>query len=127
VCCSAISIGRRVVIRPGCQLMAVVDGPITIEDDALLGSGVHIYVSKHCFDDTNVPIIDQGHDPPAAVLIKRGCWIGANTVILPGVTIGENAIIGAGSVVTRSIPARALAAGCPARVIRQVDNALGSP
>jgi acetyltransferase-like isoleucine patch superfamily enzyme len=127
VCCSAISIGRRVVIRPGSQLMAVADGAITIEDDVLLGSGVHIYVSEHCFDDANVPIIDQGHYPPVAVLLKRGCWIGANTVILPGVTIGENAIIGAGSVVTRSIPEKVMAAGCPARVVRQIGSAARSP
>jgi acetyltransferase-like isoleucine patch superfamily enzyme len=120
VVCSAISIGRRVVIRPGSQLMAAPNGGITIEDDVLIGAGVHIYVSNHRFDDAEIPIIDQGHYQPAAVLLKRGCWIGANAVILPGVTIGQNAIVGAGSVVTRSVPDKVVAAGCPARIIRQI-------
>jgi len=125
VVCSEISIGRRVVIRPGSQLMADPTAGITIEDDVLLGTGIHIYVGNHRFDDVNVPIINQGHYAPAAVLVKKGCWVGANTIILPGVTIGENAVIGAGSVVTKNIPDRVLAAGCPARVIREIDGTRG--
>jgi acetyltransferase-like isoleucine patch superfamily enzyme len=100
--------------------MAAEEGGITIEDDVLIGAGVHIYVNNHRCDDPDIPVIDQGHHPPAAVVLKRGCWIGANSVILPGVTIGRNAIIGAGSVVTSSVPDKVVAAGCPARVIRQI-------
>jgi acetyltransferase-like isoleucine patch superfamily enzyme len=122
VACSKISLGRRVVVRPGSYLMAESDGEITIEDDVLMGAGVHIYVNNHRFDDRAVPIIDQGYLPPEPVLLKKGCWVGANVVILPGVTIGENSVIGAGSVVTRSIPDRVLAAGCPARVIREIGS-----
>lgn len=125
VACSKISIGRRVVVRPGSQLMAESHGEITIEDDVLLGAGVHIYVNNHRFDNANIPVIDQGYYPPKPVLLKRGCWVGANAIILPGVTIGENAVIGAGSVVTRSIPDRVLAAGCPATVIREIGAGLG--
>ena len=124
-CCSNIELGDRVTIRPGTMLFAgYPDGPgrITIEDDVMLGSGVHIYVGNHRFDAVDVSIIDQGHYPAEPVMLRRGCWIGANAIILPGVTIGENAVVGAGSVVTKSIPDRVLAAGNPARVIRQIGE-----
>ena len=88
----------------------------------MLGSGVHIYVDAHKFDDPNVPIIDQGDRPPASVVLRRGCWIGANAIILPGTTIGENSVVGAGSVVTRSIPDQVMAAGNPAGVIRSLKK-----
>jgi acetyltransferase-like isoleucine patch superfamily enzyme len=123
VVCSQISLGRRVVIRPGCMLFANPTGTITIEDDVMLGSGVHIYVGNHRFDDPTIPIIEQGHTASAAVLLQRGCWVGANVVVLPGVTIGANAVVGAGSVVTRSIEPRVLVAGNPARFVRSLKKA----
>lgn len=126
VACSRISLGRRVVIRPGCMLFADpradADGFIVIEDDVMLGSGVHVYVANHRFDDTDIPIIDQGHHQPAPVTIRRGAWIGAGCILLPGVTIGENSVVGAGSVVTRDVPARTLCAGNPARLIKQLKG-----
>lgn len=121
--CSGISIGKRVVIRPGCMLHAnpeVPDVGITIEDDVMLGPGVHVYLDKHNFDDPSVPIIEQGDALPRAVVLKRGSWVGACAIILPGVIVGENSVVGAGSVVTRSVPARTLVAGNPARVIREI-------
>ena len=123
--CSNISIGRRVVIRPGCMLFAVPDGGITIEDDVMLGSGVHIYVGNHRFDDTSRPILDQGHSATRPVVLERGCWVGANAILLPGVTIGRNAVVGAGSVVTRSVPPCVVAAGNPAAVIRHLAAVTG--
>jgi acetyltransferase-like isoleucine patch superfamily enzyme len=125
ICCSRISIGRKVVIRPGCMLFADPrkDGAgITIENDVLIGSGVHFYTSNHKFEDPNVPIIDQGNYKSKEIMIKTGSWIGANAVILPGVTIGENSVVGAGSVVTSSIPARVVAAGNPAKIIRHLGE-----
>lgn len=121
VTCSKISLGRRVVIRPGVMLFAYPhgeDGQIVIEDDVLMGSGVHIYSGNHAFSDTSRDIIDQGHDPAADVVVRRGAWIGAQAILLPGVEIGEGAVVGAGSVVTRSVPAGAIAVGNPARPIR---------
>jgi acetyltransferase-like isoleucine patch superfamily enzyme len=59
----------------------------------------------------------------APIVIKRGCWIGQNVVIMPGVTIGELSIIGANSVVTGNIPPRSIAVGAPARVIKTWDAA----
>lgn len=91
---------------------------ITIEDDVLIGSSVHFYVNNHCFDDTEKPIIDQGHYPSEPILVKKGAWIGAASVILPGVVIGRNAVVGAGSIVTKSVPDRVVVAGSPARIIK---------
>lgn len=125
IACSKISLGRRVVIRPGCMLFAdpARDGAgIVIEDDAMLGSGVHIYVGNHRFDDVTKPIIDQGHYPSEPVRLMKGAWVGANCVLLPGVTVGEGAVVGAGSIVARDVPPHCVAAGNPARVIRQLAD-----
>lgn len=126
--CSKISIGKRVVIRPCSHLhgaSANLDVSITIEDDVLIGSGVHIYVTNHNFDNPEIPIYYQGHYPSEPVVLKKGCWIGANVIILPGVTVGENSVIGAGSVVTRSVPDRVVAAGIPVKVIKSLENTAG--
>jgi len=125
VSCSKISLGDRVIIRPNCMLFADVrhgGAGIIIEDDVMLGSGVHIYVHNHKFDDCSVPIIDQGYYPSKQVLIEKGSWVGACSIILPGVTIGRNAVVGAGSVVTKNVPALTLVAGNPARLIRKIEN-----
>lgn len=122
--CSKIYIGKRVVIRPCSHLHGAssnLDISIKIEDDVLIGSGVHIYVSNHNFNDPAIPIYYQGHHPSKPVVLKRGCWIGANAIILPGVTIGENSVVGAGSVVTRSVSPRTVVAGAPARVIKSLE------
>jgi acetyltransferase-like isoleucine patch superfamily enzyme len=123
VVCSKIALGRRVVIRPGTMLFADPrsDGAgIVIEDGAMLGSGVHVYVANHRFNDSATSIIDQGHHDSKAVVLRKGCWIGANSVILAGVEIGENSVVEAGSVVTKSVPPRSLAVGSPAKVIKRL-------
>src|SRR5208337_3636665 len=94
VSCSRICIGANVVVRPGSMLFADSrpDGAgITIDDGVLLGSGVHIYVANHRFDTPGVPILDQGHETAQEVVLRRGCWIGAHAIPLPGVEIGEGA------------------------------------
>jgi acetyltransferase-like isoleucine patch superfamily enzyme len=121
--CSKIEIGARVIIRPQCMLFGdsiTAEKTITIEDDVMMGSGVHIYVSNHRFDRMDIPLIDQGHYLPKPVVLKKGCWIGANVIILPGVEIGENTVIGAGSVVTKSFPKGVVAAGNPAKLIKAI-------
>jgi acetyltransferase-like isoleucine patch superfamily enzyme len=125
VCCSKISLGNRVVIRPGCMLFADprnIGASIVIENDVMLGSGVHIYVHNHRFDDPSMPVIDQGYHQSKPVLLEQGSWIGAGAIILPGVTIGRNAVVGAGSVVTRDVPACTVAAGNPAKVLRKIGK-----
>lgn len=126
VACSKISIGKGVIIRPGTMLFAdprdEYDGRIIIEDDVMIGSGVHMYVANHKFDDTTLPIIEQGHLPPKSITIKNGSWIGSNTILLPGVVIGKNAVVGAGSIVTRSVPDFCVAVGNPAKIIKNLKK-----
>jgi len=126
IACSKISIGSRVIIRPGCMLFADPregdGGTITLEDDVLIGSAVHIYVSNHDFRDPFTSIIDQGHCPPRSVVVRRGAWIGAGVIILPGVSIGRNSVIGAGAIVTRDVPSFSVAVGNPARVIKTLPE-----
>jgi acetyltransferase-like isoleucine patch superfamily enzyme len=122
--CSRISIGSRVIIRPGSMLFADPEPGgegITIEDDVLMGAGVHVYTGNHRFDSLKKPIIDQGFTPSRQVILRRGCWIGARTILLAGVEVGENAVVGAGSLVTKSIPPGVVAIGNPARVLRATD------
>lgn len=123
--CSKISLGNRVIIRPGSMLHGAsnnLDISIRIEDGAMLGPGCHIYVTNHTFSNLSIPIIDQGHGPSELVVIKRGAWLGANVIVLPGVTIGENSVIAAGAVVTKSIPDHVMAAGVPAKVIKSLKD-----
>ena len=96
VACSKIDIGTGVVIRPATMIFADprTDGAgIVIEDFVLIGSGVHIYTANHSFADPSKPVFEQGHAESAAVALRRGCWIGAGAIILPGVEIGENAVV----------------------------------
>ncbi len=114
------------VIRPGTMLLADAghpEGTITIEDDVLMGIGIHVYTTDHEFTDITRPIIAQGDRPAESVLIKRGSWIGANVILLPGITIGRNCVIGAGSIVTKSVPDFCVAVGNPAKVIRTLSSA----
>ena len=95
-------------------------GGITIGNHVLIGPNVGIYTPEHAFD----PVLRaQGYEHSEPVTICDNVWIGGSVVILGGVTIGENTIIGAGSVVTRDIPANSFAAGNPCRVIREITEA----
>lgn len=122
--CSKISIGNRVVIRPGTFLFADPTeggGGIVIEDEVLIGAGVHFYTNNHAFSDVNKTIFEQGYPEPKqtdAITLRRGCWIGACSIILPGVEVGENAVVGAGTIVTKSVPPRVVFAGNPGRIIK---------
>jgi acetyltransferase-like isoleucine patch superfamily enzyme len=123
ICCSKIELGSHVVLRPGVMLFADPreEGEgISIEDKALIGSSVHMYVSNHHYGEKHKPIYDQGHSNSKGIVIKKGAWIGANVTILPGVTVGMNSVVGAGSVVTTSIPDFSVAVGNPAKVIKQI-------
>ena len=97
ITCSKIHIGNNVIIRPNTMLFADPRkgdaGSIIIEDDVMIGSGVHIYVANHRFDDISQPIILQGHSDAKSVILKKGCWIGANSIILAGVIVGENSTV----------------------------------
>ena len=114
------------VIRPGSYLFAdprVGGGGILIEEKVLIGPAVHFYTNNHKFSDSSRPIYEQDYPNPTekdSIILKQGCWIGAGSIILPGVTIGKNTVVGAGSVVSKSFPDFVVAAGNPARVIRTI-------
>lgn len=114
-----IVIGNRVTSTGGLTLAAM--QAITIEDDVMFAGNVFVTDGSHGLEHTDLPYKFQPMSRIAPVTIRRGCWIGQNAVILPGVTIGEMAIVGANSVVTRDVPARSIVAGSPARVLKQWD------
>jgi acetyltransferase-like isoleucine patch superfamily enzyme len=117
-----IFIGDNICLRHECSLHASNStdkeiATITIEDDVLFGPYVLITVSSHIYDSVDVPIMEQGLILKD-VRIKKGAWLGARCIILPGVTVGEGAIVGAGAVVTRDVPDYAIAVGVPARILK---------
>ena len=107
-----IRLGRGVFLNFGCVLLDVV--AIEIGDRCQIGSGVQILTADHPRDPA---LRRQGYESGIPVRIGGNVWIGSGAIILPGVTIGTDAIIGAGSVVTRDVPAGATVMGNPARVI----------
>lgn len=116
-----IVIGNRVTATGGLTIAAM--HAITIEDDVMLAGNVFISDGSHGFEHADEPYKYQPMTRIAAVTIRRGCWIGQNVVIMPGVTIGEMTIVGANSVVTRDVPPRSIVAGSPARVRKRWDTA----
>jgi acetyltransferase-like isoleucine patch superfamily enzyme len=117
---SKIVIGDRVTSTAGLQLAA--HSEITIEDDTLLASNINITDGLHGYINANEPYKYQSIFKIAPIVIKRGSWIGQNVVIMPGVTIGELSIIGANSVVTKSVPDKCIAVGSPAKVIKSWEE-----
>lgn len=113
-----IHLGRNVEINMNCVFLDC--NKITIGDYSGIGPGVHIYTVFH---DTN-PTSRLPHDSnfwrsqTAPVNIGRNVWIGGGSIILPGISIGDETTIGAGSVVTHDIPARCVAVGNPCRIIK---------
>lgn len=95
---------------------------IVIGENVLLARNVYISDHSHAFEKRDLPIMQQGIDRIAPVIIGRNTWLGQNVVVLPGVTIGEHCVIGANSVVNSSIPPFSVAVGSPARVVRQLNK-----
>lgn len=97
---------------------------IEIGNNVLIASNVQIYTATHSTVLSERVMLDAEPGTPycktvaSPVKIEDGAWIGGGAILLPGVTIGENTVIGAGSVVTRSIPANCVAVGNPCRVIK---------
>ena len=110
-----ITLGDRVFFNFNCVLLD--PGPIRIGNGVLFGPAVQVYTATH---PTDHRIRQQGLESALPIEIGNDAWIGGGAIILPGVSIGDRTIIGAGSVVTRSIPAGVLAAGNPCRVLRSL-------
>lgn len=111
-----IYLGAGSSIHPGCQLKAYVQ-PILIGEGVMIAANVAIYSYDHGMMP-DVPIRKQALCGKAPVIIGNEVWIGTGAIVLSGVTIGEGAVVGAGSVVTKDIPANAIAVGNPARVLK---------
>ena len=109
-----IRIGKNVFINFDCTFLAL--GGITIEDDVLIGPKVSLITENH-------PLNPEQRKGLAAkpILIKKNAWIGANATILPGVTIGKNAVVAAGAVVSKDVPDNTVVGGIPAKFIKNVQ------
>lgn len=103
-----LSIGDHSGLGINCRI----NGPVRI------GTHVMIIARNHRFDRTDVPMCQQGEADPEPVVLGNDVWIGARAIFLPGVTVGQGTIVGAGSVVTKSVPAYSIVAGNPARIVR---------
>jgi maltose O-acetyltransferase len=112
--------GRDIIVGDRSQIgiAARIDHDTVIGSDVLMGPDIVIMSSAHAFEDKNIPINRQGALEKNPVHIGNDVWIGTRVIILPGVKIGDGAVIGASSVVTKDIPSFAVAVGTPARVIR---------
>lgn len=110
-----ITLGKNIFINSGCCFQDW--GGITIGDDTLIGHNVVIATINHGM------LPEKRHDNiPSSVVIGKNVWIGSNSTILPGVTIGENAIIAAGAVVTKDVEANTVVGGVPAIFIKKINN-----
>lgn len=114
-CGKNIHIGKNVFINMGCKFQD--QGGIFIEDGALIGHNVVLATLNHAASPK-----DRGSMIPAPIRIGKNVWVGANAVILPGVTIGDGAIVAAGAVVNRDVPENTVVGGVPAKVIRTIHE-----
>lgn len=130
-----VSVGKQCLLKEGIYIRAGIGGRVVIKDRAALNCFCRLYGhgSIEIGEDTQVGpgtlITTTGHDYHdnlathfKPVMIGRGVWIGANVTILPGVEIGDQAVIGAGAVVNKNIPPQTVAVGVPARVVKSLDD-----
>ncbi|AUC93055.1 transferase [Bradyrhizobium sp. SK17] len=107
-------VGRNVFINQNCTLYDL--GGITIADDVMIGPNVSIITSGHPLDPSQRRSVTA-----KPIVIERNVWIAAGATIIGGVTVGENSVVAAGSVVTKDVPPNTLTGGNPARVIRTIS------
>ncbi len=124
-CWLTLSPNARIAIGEGCFLnrnvMLAAFDYIEIGDHVMFANGCFVGDADHRFDDPDTPITWQGFTTQGAVRIRSNCWFGVNCVVTSGVTIGERCVVGANSVVTEDLPPRVIAAGAPAKVIREIE------
>ena len=114
-CGKNIHIGRHVFINMGCKFQD--QGGIFIDDGVLIGHNVVLATLNHAMRPER-----RGDMLPAPIHIGKRVWIGSNAAVLPGVTIGDGAIVAAGAVVTRDVPENTIVGGVPARVLRHLSE-----
>ena len=108
---NSVKIGRNVVVMNNSLFMAA--GSITIEDDVMVAANGQLISNNHDLYDHQVLTCKP-------VRLKRNCWIGAGTTILPGITVGENAVVAACAVVTKDVEDNTVVGGNPAKVIKRI-------
>lgn len=106
-----VKIGRNVVVMNNSLFMSA--GGITIEDDVMVAANVQLISNNHDLYDHQILTCKP-------VRLKRNCWIGAGATILPGITVGENAVVAAGAVVTKDVEDNTIVGGNPAKVIKRI-------
>ncbi|EMY36192.1 isoleucine patch superfamily acetyltransferase [Arthrobacter crystallopoietes BAB-32] len=110
-----ITLGKRIFINSGCKFQD--QGGVVIGDDCLIGHNTVLATLNHDLDPSR-----RADMHPAPITISRNVWIGSNATVLPGVTIGDNAVVAAASVVTKDVPDNAIVVGAPARVVRSLAS-----
>jgi acetyltransferase-like isoleucine patch superfamily enzyme len=112
-----------VVLKDGSSIGigSIVMGPVFIGEGSACSQNCFISGQSHRYEDISKHLFKQGVET-RQVVIGKNVWIGANSVILPGVKIGDNSVIGAGSVIIEDVPAYSVAAGNPAKIIKQYDS-----
>ncbi len=122
--CSGNDDGVSLAVGDGCYLGRFIHinafASVRIEDKVLIADRVHISDISHNFENVDMPVIDQSWSERGPVLLKSGCWIGTGVVILPGATIGRNAVVAANAVVKGNVPDFAVVGGVPAKIIRML-------
>ncbi|GAB4019285.1 sugar O-acetyltransferase [Spirosoma migulaei] len=108
-----LKLGKNIFINHACSFLDI--GGITLEDDVQIGPRVNLTSENHPLDPS-----DRQTLIPRPIVVKRNAWIGAGATVLPGVTIGENAVVAAGAVVSRDVPANTVVAGVPAKVVKHL-------
>jgi acetyltransferase-like isoleucine patch superfamily enzyme len=115
----------RIEIGEGCFLnrnvMLAAYDRIEIGDHVMFANGCFVGDADHRFKNPDVPVTWQGFSSKGPVRIGSNCWFGVNCVVTSGVEVGERCVIGANSVVTSDLPAGVIAAGIPAKVIREIE------
>lgn len=119
-----VEIGDRVSFNTNAHINASGGRRIRIGSFALIGPNVVLRSADHRFERTDLPIRDQGH-AAGDIILEDDVWLGANVVVVGNVRIGRGAIVAAGAVVTKDVPAMAIVGGVPARVLRMRDASPG--
>ena len=115
-----VTIANGAYIGHGLRLTAV--GGVEIGEEAMLADGCYVSDTNHVYEDVTEPIKRQGLRDGRKVVIGRGAWLGIGAVVCGNVRIGENAVVGARSVVTSDVPDRCVVAGNPARIVRRWEG-----
>lgn len=115
-CGKNITVGKQVFINMGCKFQD--QGGIFIDDGTLIGHNVVLATLNHAKSPK-----ERSDMIPAPIHIGKNVWIGANATILPGVTVGDGAIIAAGAVVSKDVPKNTIAAGVPAKIVKEIEEA----